>query len=233
MLKLVKGLQVIVIFALLTLISATLFSRTSHAIVVEPIIAIGILKLSIYFVGLLSIPITAFFQVIRGGDRKRVIIMSLTVLLGIFLLSFIAFSLFRGQVQKAPEKFQDSQSINAINEKINNGANKSTPSIDRIDPGFAEPGPTAPTIGRPVMDGLLYRVNPLDLAIKAFIVVFIVSSFALVVPLLIFLFILNRMGKRGWNALKFMLILFLSNTIISTIVAYTLTVFLLISQGFV
>lgn len=77
-----------------TLVLASIFFK-SHALVTAPFVAVGALKIAVFFVSLVSVPVIWFFQIIHKHKKLRGLLISLLVLIVIFLIVFLSVNIYR------------------------------------------------------------------------------------------------------------------------------------------
>jgi hypothetical protein len=81
-----------IIFIFLLVLSTSIIK--AHAIVVAPIIAITVLKITVIVISALSAPVIALLQIIEKHHRIRGLLIALGILIVLFILVFFGIKLY-------------------------------------------------------------------------------------------------------------------------------------------
>jgi len=202
---------------------------STAALVVEPLIAISVLKVTVYLVSMLLVPLTALTHLLTGKKLGKTILISLAILTVIFMCSYLALKGY-----SKPRSSQNMPSLEQVEDRVS-----TMPAPDSGSAGIAEPqlgrpfpaeyvpqddikpAPEYNFVAQRAPEFSFVRDFPKSLAVAFLILSLPVGS----------LVAIYQMTGKSWSRQKSLLIWFLITLNLSILLAYTLTVFrLLIAQ---
>ncbi len=246
MARLVKSARTITVFLCSIVFAILVFAKDAHALVVAPIIAVSLIKLSLFLVGVLAVPVTAVVKFITGGSRKRTLGIAALILGVIFAASLLFLHLISSPKVRILEKITSSVEYGTANtdlyipntESPEQGMGAKQDLSDQLTdiplpgtvPVSAPEGPISiedvNEIGAPPYRPSAQTILGLGAAATG------ITTFLLLIPFLAIVVVANTLFAKTWSKKRIVGISLLLAFILSTLIVFVLVAVLLANSSY-